>query len=42
VTSFSDTVASIPALLSKGTAEISAMSSPRKSYSVALLENAML
>ena len=42
VPSFTDTVASVPALLSKATAELSAMSSPRKSYSVGLLQNAMV
>jgi len=40
--SFSSTVASIPSLLTKATAEISGMKSARASYSIALLQNAMV
>jgi len=39
---FVDTVNSVPALLSKAIAEVGAMSSSRKSYSVALLQNGMI
>lgn len=39
---FATTVRGVPALLANATAELSAMSSPRKSYSVALLQNAMI
>lgn len=38
---FASTVATVPGLLANASAEINAMSSPRKSYSVALLTDAM-
>ncbi len=39
---FTDTVASVPALLSKAVDELSNMVSSRKGYSVQLLQNAMM
>jgi hypothetical protein len=39
---FASTVASVPSLLSNATAEVAAMTSSRKSYSVALLQTAMM
>ncbi len=43
IAGFAATVASVPALLANATAEIAAMpSEPRASYSIALLNNAMI
>ncbi len=40
VPTFQSTVASVPVLLSKAIQEVSAMTTPRKAYSVALLQSA--